>query len=149
MSTTSFDAAAAVCRTLEAAFNQGDFAALDAGLCPDALFHDPGRDFRGPAELRHGLEGFRNAFPDFRFSVLDQLACGDRVVIRYRGQGTQRGAFLGVPASGRRIDYSGLLLVRLGAEAEAERIAEVWAYPDQLGVLTQLGARLVLAPGDA
>jgi len=146
---TTFDAVASVRRTLEAAFNDGDFAALEAGLCPDALFHDPGKDFRGPAELRHGVEGFRNAFPDFRFSVLDQLACGDRVVIRYRGQGTQHGAFLGVPASGRRIDYSGLLLVRLDAVTDAERIAEVWAYPDQLGVLTQLGARLTLAPSDA
>lgn len=146
---TTFDAVAIVRRTLEAAFNDGNVAALEAGLCPEAIFHDPGKDFHGPAELWRGLQGLRSAFPDFHFSVLDQLACGDRVVIRYRGQGTQHGEFLGVPASGRRIDYSGLLLVRLDAAAAAERIAEVWAYPDQLGVLTQLGARLTVAPSDA
>jgi len=144
---TTFDAVAVVRRTLEAAFNQGDYAALETGLCPEAIVHDPGKDFHGPAELRRGLQGLRAAFPDFHFSILDHLACGDRVVIRYRGQGTQRGEFLGVPASGRRIDYSGLLLIRL--DSEAERIAELWAYPDQLGVLHQLGARLMVAPSDA
>jgi steroid delta-isomerase-like uncharacterized protein len=125
-------------RILEAAFNRQDLDALEAGFTPDAAIHDPGMDFRGPAELRHGLEGLLRAFPDFRFTVLDQLAEDDRVVIRYRGQGTHRGEFLGVPASGRRIDYTGLLLLRL----DGERIAEFWAQPDQLGVVKQLGVRL-------
>ena len=84
------------------------------------------------------------AFPDFHFTVLDQLAEGDRVVIRYRGQGTQRDEFLGIPATGRRIDYTGLLLVRL----DGERIAEFWAQPDQLGILKQLGAQ-ISTPGSA
>jgi predicted ester cyclase len=121
---------------LERAFNRRDLAALDDGFTPDAAILDPGMDFRGPAELRAGLSKLLDAFPDFHFTVLDQLAEGDRVVIRYRGQGTQRAEFLGVAASGRRIDYTGMLLVRL----EGERIAEFWANPDQLGVLRQLGA---------
>jgi predicted ester cyclase len=126
-------------RILEQAFNQADLGAIDAGFTPDALIHDPGVEFRGPAQLRQGLAGLLTAFPDFHFTILDQLAEDDRVVIRYRGQGTHRAEFLGVPASGRRIDYTGLLLLRL----EGERIAEFWAQPDQLGVLEQLGAHVV------
>ena len=125
-------------RTLERAFNERDFAALDDGFTPDALIHDPGVDFHGPAELRQGLERLLEAFSDFHFTVEDQLAEGDRVMIRYRGQGTHRGEFLGIPATGQRIDYTGMLLLRL----EGGRIAALWANPDQLGLLQQLGATI-------
>jgi predicted ester cyclase len=123
---------------LERAFNQQDFAALEEGFTAEAAIHDPGMDFRGPAELRGGLESLLSAFPDFHFSVLDALAEDDRVVLRYRGRGTQRAEFLGIPATGQRIDYTGIILVRL----EGQQIAEFWAQPDQLGLLKQLGARI-------
>jgi predicted ester cyclase len=123
---------------LERAFNQRDFAAIEEGFTTDAAIHDPGMDFRGPAELRGGLETLLSAFPDFHFSVIEELAEDDRVVLRYRGQGTQRAEFLGIPATGQRIDYTGIILVRL----EGQQIAEFWAQPDQLGLLKQLGARM-------
>jgi predicted ester cyclase len=126
-------------RILEQAFNGRDLTAIETGFTPDAAIHDPGQDFHGTAHLRQGLQGLLDAFPDFHFTVLDQLAEGDRVVIFYRGQGTQRGEFLSIAPSGRSIDYTGLLLVRL----QGERIAEFWAQPDRLGILQQLGARVV------
>jgi predicted ester cyclase len=132
---------------LERAFNQRDFAAIDEGFTADAVIHDPGVDFRGPAELRGGLESLLTAFPDFHFSVEEQLAEDDRVMIRYRGQGTQHGEFLGLAATGRRVDYTGILRLRL----EGEKISDFWAQPDQLGLLRQLGAQLqvVAEPGQA
>ena len=123
---------------LERAFNQRDFAAVDQGFTADAAIHDPGMDFRGPAELRVGLEALLTAFPDFHFSVLEQLAEDDRVMLRYRGQGTQHAEFLGISSTGLRIDYTGIILVRLAGQ----QIVEFWAQPDQLGVLRQLGARM-------
>ena len=124
---------------LEAAFNGKDLDALECGFTPNAAIHDPGADFSGPAELRDGLQKLLTAFPDFRFTTLDELADGNRVVLRYRGQGTHRAEFLGIPATGRRIDYTGMLLLRL----DGDRIAEFWANPDQLGLLKQLGARVM------
>ena len=123
---------------LERVFNARDLAALGEGFSPDAAIHDPGTDFHGPTELQHGLEHLFSAFPDFRFSVLDELAEDDRVVLRYRGQGTHRGEFLGIPSTGRRIEYTGLIMVRV----QGEQIAEFWAQPDQLGLLKQLGAQM-------
>ena len=123
---------------LERAFNQRDFVAVEEGFTAEAAIHDPGMDFRGPAELRGGLESLLTAFPDFQFTVLEALAEDDRVVLRYRGQGTQRAEFLGIPATGQRIDYRGIILVRL----EGQQIAEFWAQPDQLGLLKQLGAQM-------
>jgi steroid delta-isomerase-like uncharacterized protein len=131
---------ATVIRVLDAAFNHGDYSLIDESFVPDALLHDPGHEMRGTAELRAGLTMLRRAFPDFHFTVEDQMADGDKVILRYRGQGTHRGDFKGVPPTGRRIDYTGILIVRL----EAGCIAEFWAQPDQLTRLQQLGARVVV-----
>jgi len=129
-------------RVLKRAFNDGDFTPLEAAFTPDALFHDPGHEMRGTAELQVGLTMLRHAFPDFRFIVEDTLEDGAKVALRYRSQGTQHGEFKGIPPTGRRIDYSGILMVRF----ERERIAEFWAQPDFLGVLQQLGATVVVPP---
>ncbi len=126
---------ALVRRILEEAFNRGNLGVVDEGFAPDAVIHDPGLEYRGAAELRRGLERLRTAFPDFHFTVEDLFAGGDKVVVRYRGEGTHRGVFLGIPATGRRISYTGILIVRL----QEGRIAEFWAQPDLLGVLRQLG----------
>jgi steroid delta-isomerase-like uncharacterized protein len=121
---------------LDEAFNQGHLDALEAAFTPSAAIHDPGLEMRGPTELRRGLANLRTAFPDFHFTIAEAVNEGDLVALRYRGQGTHRATFLGVPATGRRIDYTGMLMVRL----EDDRIAELWAQPDQLAVLRQLGA---------
>ena len=135
---------ATVVRVLDAAFNRGDFSLIDESFTPDALLHDPGLEMRGTAELRHGLTMLRRAFPDFHFIVEDQMADRDRVILRYRGRGTHHGEFKGVPPTGRPIDYTGIIIVRL----EDGRIAELWAQPDQLTVLQQLGARVVVPEAD-
>jgi predicted ester cyclase len=128
-------------RVLEDVFNHGILEAIDTGFTPDAVIHDPGLELRGPLELRKGIDGLRTAFPDFHFTMEDQLAEGDLVAVRYRGQGTQRAEFLGVPATGKHIDYTGMIIVRL----HEGKIAEFWAQPDQLGLLKQLGARVSLS----
>ena len=45
---------------------------------PDAVIHDQGQEFRGPAQLRQGISRLRTAFPDFHFTVEDLLADGDK-----------------------------------------------------------------------
>jgi predicted ester cyclase len=74
-------------------------------------------------------------FPDFLFTVEDQLGEGDLVAIRYRGEGTHRAGFLGVAATGKRVSYTGMVMLRL----QHGKIAEMWANPDQLGLQKQLG----------
>jgi predicted ester cyclase len=128
-------------RTLEAAFNHGDLDAVDQGFTPDALIHDPGGlEMRGLDELKQGLKALLRAFPDFHFTVEDELAEGDKVSIRFRGQGTHRSEFLGLAATSRPFNYTGIVIVQM----QAGKIAEWWASPDQLGLLKQLGARVTL-----
>ena len=80
----------------------------------------------------------RTAFPDSHHAVEDLIGEGDRVVTRFTWRGTHRGAFLGVPATGRRVAVGGIWIHRL----EGGRILEGrdWGQVDWLGLLRQLGA---------
>jgi steroid delta-isomerase-like uncharacterized protein len=75
-------------------------------------------------------------FPDLRFRVEQLIAEGDRVVAYSTCSGTQRGAFQGVPPSGRRFRVKRVDIFRL----QDGRIAEHWAVRDDLTQAHQIGA---------
>jgi len=76
------------------------------------------------------------AFPGLRFETQHFIAEDDLVVSRVTAQGTHRGEFMGVPASGRHVDFQLVDTFRLSGG----KIAEQWAFLDVLGLLQQLGA---------
>ena len=132
-------------RFVEEIFHRGNLGALDRIFRPDALIHDPGVELMGPEALRPALRSLLAAFPDLRITVQDQIAEGDRLAVRYRGEATHRANWRGIPASGKRIDYTGILIVRF----EGDRIAEYWAQPDLLGLLQQLDAIRIVGQPEA
>lgn len=131
----SSDENKAVARRLFEAMSAGDVNAVDALFTPDAVVHDPGREYRGRDAIREGLRALLTAFPDIVYSVDDQVAEHDMVASRYRGEGTHLGDWRGLPATGRRFAYTGILIHRF----EDGRIAEFWGQSDSLGVFQQLG----------
>src|SRR5436309_1792146 len=116
----------AVARRLFDAMTQGDLSALDELFTSDAVVHDPGRELRGIAAIRQGFSSLRAGFPDVGYTVEDQIAEGDKVASRYRGEGTHLGEWRGVPATGRRFSYTGILIHRF----EDGKIAEFWGQSD-------------------
>jgi len=128
---------------VEEIFHRGNLGVVDRYFTPDARIVDPGVEMRGPKALVPALKGLLTAFPDLRIIVEDQVAEGDRLAVRYRGEGAHQSSWRGIPAHGTRIRYTGILIVRF----EHDRIAEYWAQPDLLGLLQQLGAvRIVDQP---
>lgn len=125
-----------------AAWNEGD---LDGylGLYDDAIrLHGYGPE---PMD-RHGVAGFYRAVwaalpaegrPGPALEILDAVEEGDRLAVRFAQTGTQTGAFLGVPASGRPYRLEGLTLLRFG---DGGRVVERHSSADMLGLLVQLGA---------
>ena len=61
------------------------------------------------------------AFPDARITLGNVVAEGDFVANNFRLQGTHRGAFLGVPASGKRVDVEGVTILKFADEKCVER----------------------------
>ncbi len=128
---------AIVQRLFEEVFNERRLDRADELVAPDYLDHAavPGQ---GP-----GLEGAKQqrwamyfaAIPDLHSTIDDLVAEGDKVVVRYTGEGTQQGELLGIPPTGKRFRFSGICIIRL---AEG-KIAENWEQDDLLGLMQQLG----------
>lgn len=79
---------------------------------------------------------FTTAFPDVQTTIDDLIAEGDQVVARLTTRGTHRGAFQGLPATGRQVAFTSIAIWRI----VSDRIVEHWIILDALGLLQQLGA---------
>lgn len=119
----------------EEIWHQGNLDRLDQLFAPDFVRHDPGRELHGVEQNCQFIASLRTAFPDGRFTTEDQIAEGDKVVVRYRFTGAHLGAFQGMPPTGKRVGYSAILIYRIADD----RIAEQWTELDLLGFLRQLG----------
>jgi predicted ester cyclase len=86
------------------------------------------------AEQIERASRLRAAFPDAEATLEDLLAEGDRVAYRLTIRGTHRGAFLGVPPTGRRVTVAFFAIVRI----EDGKVAEEWGGLDQVDLLRQL-----------
>jgi steroid delta-isomerase-like uncharacterized protein len=124
-------------RTWIEGLNRGDVSAADRAFAPDCVIH-----INGSPEPNLGLSGFKEmiggllgAFPDLRITVEDQIVAGDKVATRWTAEGTNTGAFGPVPATGRRIQISGLILDRV----VGGKVVERWEQWDQMAMLQQLG----------
>lgn len=84
---------------------------------------------------------FRSGFPDQQAVAEEIIAEGDRVVTRWSTSGTHQGEFMGIPATGKRINVSGITIVRVVDGL----IIEDWTEMDAMGMMQQLG--VIPAPG--
>ena len=111
-------------------------AALDDLFAADEVHHwGIGDDTVGAAAFGERIVAFQTAFPDFAIRVDQLVAEGDQVVSQWTATGTHEGTWLGVPATGNRVEYTGANLFRIACG----RIAESWGEADHLGLLRQLG----------
>ena len=74
-------------------------------IAPDAIFHVPGQPepLRGPGGYLALVGMMRGGFPDLQWTLEDVVAEQEHVAARYTMRGTHRGAFFGVPPTGRPI----------------------------------------------
>jgi steroid delta-isomerase-like uncharacterized protein len=80
-----------------------------------------------------------DAFPDFAMTVDDTIVEGDKVVARVRATGTHQGEFMGIPATGRRIEVPLIDIHRV----RDGQVSEHWGVMDGGVMMQQLG----VAPG--
>jgi predicted ester cyclase len=121
----------------ESAWNQGIVRA-DL-LTDDALDHSTVagsvKTERGPGSFQGIVGMFRAGMPDVKLTVEDAIYTGDKVVHRWRLDGTNTGSMMGIPPTNKALVLRGTTTVRL----ESGKIAERWANVDELGLLQQLG----------
>ena len=81
------------------------------------------------------MGGFITAFPDIRFEVEREFAGGDQAAVCWRVTGTHRGDMMGIPPTGRRVEYTACAIMQV----RGGKIARVWTYLDTGHILRQLG----------
>ncbi|MGD2108050.1 MAG: ester cyclase [Phycisphaerae bacterium] len=115
-------------------WSNGDLTVIDESYATDFLGHFPGETVRGPAGIRSSVLAHRTSFPDWTETVEDTIAEGDRIVTRFRSQGTNLGEFSGKPATGRRVEITEVCIFRI----VDGWIVEQWVYPDLISMQRQL-----------
>lgn len=116
-------------RLIEDVWNDQNLDVVPEVFTEDATMHHGGSGNRGGHDME-GIPAFRDgymrptqaAFPDIRHEVKDLLFDGDKVVMRFHGEGTHEGAFIGFQPTGKVMRYEGIAIFRM----EGARIAEVW-----------------------
>jgi predicted ester cyclase len=99
-------------------------------------------DYRPYSPLIRGHEGIRGmvtrawaTFPDYHEEMIDLIAEGEKVVVRLRVTGTQRGAWGPLPLTGKRVEFEEIVILRI----TNGKVVEQRGIPDNLAALRQLG----------
>jgi steroid delta-isomerase-like uncharacterized protein len=128
----------------EEVWNQGREETIDRLFARDGLAHGlPGAaPLRGPEAFKPFFRNFRSAFPDIRIDVIRTVTEGDMGAIHLRVTGTHTGHTLGLPATGKPAEFSGMCIARIrdGQIVEAWNSFDFLTFYQQLGVVPQLPA---------
>jgi steroid delta-isomerase-like uncharacterized protein len=128
---------AATARRMYELISAGDIDGFSENLADDFVEHEV---TPGLAPTKAGVQDFfrmqRAAFPDMHMAAEDVIASGDKVVARVRYTGTNQGAFMGMPATGKRADVQLMDMFLFGDDG---RVREHWGVMDALALMQQLG----------
>ena len=118
------------------AFNSGDADECVALMAPDFVINlaELPEPQHGREVWQQGFELMRRAFPDLKARIEDIVAAQDKVAVRLRFRGTHSGEFLGIPATGRAIEYVSHEFYRIADGL----IAEEWICSDMATLFRQL-----------
>ena len=83
-------------------------------------------------------KAYFSAFPDLHQNLEEIIASGDKVTARFIARGTHKGDFQGIPATGNRIEVSGIIIFQI----KDGKIVEEREELDSLGFMLQLGMEL-------
>jgi steroid delta-isomerase-like uncharacterized protein len=122
-------------RIIEEVWNQKNVDAADELISSDCVVRDPNSVHKGLDGYKQFVREYLNAFPDLHFTIEDHVADEHGVATRWTCTGTHQGELQGIPATGRRVTVSGILL----SKARDGKFVESWSSWDTMSLLQQLG----------
>jgi steroid delta-isomerase-like uncharacterized protein len=117
--------------------SSGDLSIIDELLADDLVEHErfPGIE-SNKAGVKQIFAIYRSAFPDLHIEAHEMLTEGDLACARITSTGTHQGEFMGMPATGKRIEVDSIDIVRF-RDGQA---VEHWGITDVKTMMQQLGA---------
>ena len=130
-------------RAFEELLSKGKFELAEQLYAKDFVNHGIHRNI-SLAEDQAALKGWHEAFPDVVIVPEKLIAEGDLVTIYWIARGTNTGAGNGLPATGKKVEQSGITIWRI----VNGKIKEEWSAFDQLSMMQQLGLLPQKTSGD-
>lgn len=88
------------------------------------------------AGYRQFVEQYLGAFDDVTGNTLRIVVEGDTAVIHWLTSARHTGELMGIPATGRNVQWTGVTVQRYSDG----KVTEEWSYPDAMALMGQLGA---------
>lgn len=116
-------------------WSKGNVDLIPELFSKDYVGHFPGGETaRGHEALAAQVTAHRSAFPDWTEEIEEEIYDGNRVAIRFRSRGTNKGSFMGNPPTGNHLEITEAVIFRL----KDGKISEQWVYPDIVSMQRQL-----------
>jgi len=120
--------------------SKGDEAVYQEMYAPEYGWYFP--TLNPKALTREEEAGFvklaRVGFPDIRWDIIEMVASGDAVVVRFVVSGTHTGEYQGLLPTGIKVEAGGIWMARI----KNGKLVEVREEFDLLGFMQQLGMEL-------
>lgn len=123
-------------RYVEEIYTRGNVAIAGDLVTEDYVNHAGFQTVKGVEGLQQFVTMIHTGFPDAHETIEDQIVEGDKEVHRWTIRGTHQGEFMGIAATGKKVEIEGITIARL----ENGKVAEEWTRADMLGLMQQLGA---------
>jgi len=126
-------------RYLEEIWDKGNVDLINELFTTDFVRHGPPAvegEVRGPEDFKGLVSTYHAGLPDFRVTIDDMIAEGDRVVTRWTVRGTHQGELMGSAPTGNQVTFTGYLFDRIAGS----KIEEEWVDYDTLHVMQEIGA---------
>ena len=123
-------------KIFEEGMNNHNLSVVEQYVAPEYINHGiPGHN-PGPEGFKEIILGFTNAFPDMIITQDEIIADGNTVATRGSWTGTNKGSFMGMPATGKQVKVSYIDFWKI----KDGKCVENWVQMDIAGLMQQLGA---------
>jgi steroid delta-isomerase-like uncharacterized protein len=121
-------------RWFEQVWNQQRRDAIGEMLADGTPIHEGGITVYGPEGFYAFFDRMQAAFSNIHVTVEETIADGDKVCVRWSCSLKHTGAGLGMPATGKTVETTGMTIIRVAGD----KFVEAWQNWDMLGLMQQI-----------
>jgi len=122
-------------RFTEELFVRKNISLISEFLDANTITHTTMGDFKGHQGFKQFITPYWAAFPDLNLVNEEEIAEGDKVVLRQTVTGTHTGSLMGIPPTGKKFAVQEIVINRF----MNGKVVETWALADLLSMMQQLG----------
>ena len=121
-------------RWFEEAWNKKRRDAIDEMMLPSAVLYEGVEQSIGPEGFKPYFDRMTASFSDMLITIQDLIAEGDIVCVRWSCRMRHTGDGLGIPATNKQLDTTGITMVRI----KDGKFLTGWQNWDMLGLMQQI-----------